>query len=141
MLPASIETVNSATRQATEKTEADQPIHFESLRARCLGDEEFCRGLVQNSLERAAQHLASIDRAMADARGREIAQQAHAISGIAANLSAHELRSWAAALERATRGGNLQSMRPIIARVRAEFERCAAAVPQLLAQFSDAQRA
>lgn len=138
MIPASPEVVNSATCQAMARAATSEPIHFESLRDRCLADEEFCRGLVHNSLERAAQHLASIDLALSAERGRELAQHAHSLSGIAANLSANELRFWATALERAARCGNLQRTRPIVARVRIEFERCAAAVPNLLARFSEA---
>ncbi len=71
--------------------------------------------------------------------GARTAQHAHALVGIAANLSARELRFWAAALERAALGGNLQRTRPIVTRVRAEFERCVDAVPALLARFSEAR--
>ena len=71
--------------------------------------------------------------------GGALAQCAHALIGIAANLSARELRFWAAALSGRRSVAICSARRPIVTRVRAEFERCVDAVPALLARFSEAR--
>jgi HPt (histidine-containing phosphotransfer) domain-containing protein len=55
---------------------------------------------------------------------------------MAANLSADSLQTWAAALERALRVGNAANVRPLVARVRTEIQRCLDAVPGMLEQLA-----
>jgi HPt (histidine-containing phosphotransfer) domain-containing protein len=113
----------------------DCPFHLVSLLGRCLGDGEFCGALLARFPERSIELVAALDASATGGSAADLARQAHAIKGLAANLSADELRFWAAALERAATGGSPQHARTLVAKVRAEIERCRRAVPALLEQL------
>ena len=110
--------------------------HAERRVARCLGDRGFCAVLVGKFVARAAELSAALEQAAHVGDKPELARQAHAIKGMAANLSADSLQTWAAALERALRVGNAANVRPLVARVRTEIQRCLDAVPGMLEQLA-----
>ena len=87
-------------------------------------------------MARAAELSAALEQAAHVGDKPELARQAHAIKGMAANLSADSLHTWAAALERALRVGNAANVRPLVARVRTEIQRCLDAVPGMLEQLA-----
>jgi HPt (histidine-containing phosphotransfer) domain-containing protein len=108
------------------------PFRVARLLERCLSDREFCASLVQKFAARAEELSAGLEQAAGRQDLTEIACHAHALKGMAANLSADALQSWAAALERAVLGGTIEETLPLVARVRMEVQRCVDAVPTLL---------
>jgi HPt (histidine-containing phosphotransfer) domain-containing protein len=110
--------------------------HAERLLERCLGDRGFCAVLVGKFVSRAGELSAALEQAVYVGDRSELARQAHAIKGMAANLSADSLQTWAAALERALRMGNAANVRPLVSRVRVEIQRCLDAVPGMLEQLA-----
>jgi HPt (histidine-containing phosphotransfer) domain-containing protein len=120
-----------------EPSASTRPFDLESLLVRCLDDRQFCGALVAKFSQRAAELAAGLDAAAAAGSAAEVARQAHAIAGLAANVSAERLRFWAAALERASRGGAANHARTLVAKVRAEIDRCSRAVPRLLDQLAE----
>lgn len=123
------------TSSAPSPAEPAAPIHLASLLERCLADRAFCRVIMRKFVDRSADLAAALDRAVLARNVADLAQQAHAIKGIAANLSADDLYSRAADLERALLSGKLDQTRPLVVRLRAEIERCRLAAPQILAQL------
>jgi HPt (histidine-containing phosphotransfer) domain-containing protein len=109
--------------------------HAERLLERCLGDRGFCAVLIGKFVARAGELSAALEQAALTGDKKELAHQAHAIKGMAANLSADSLQTWAAALERALRVGNLANVRPLVSRVRSEIQRCLDAAPGMLEQL------
>lgn len=124
------------TAGASPSCAPDDPIHLESLLIRCLSDREFCGALMQKFAVRAAELSTALARAADSCNSLELTRQAHAVEGLAANWSAADLRFWAAALERAARTGNPERAWPMVGKVRAEIDRCLAAVPRVLEQLA-----
>ncbi len=124
-----------ATTGAGSSTLSPSPFQAAHLLERCLSDRDFCTTLVQKFATRAAELSLALDQAALHHDAAELSRQAHAIKGMAANLSADALQTWAAALERALRAGNEGSIRPLVARVRAEMQRCIEAVPSVIEQL------
>ena len=112
--------------------ESDSPFRLESLLGRCLSDREFCAAFMQKFADRAADLSTQIEEAARSELRGELALHAHAVKGLAANLSADDLHFWAAALERSAQTGSREQSRSLAARVRAEIERCLAAMPHAL---------
>jgi HPt (histidine-containing phosphotransfer) domain-containing protein len=125
--PPAVTSVDSSTQSA---------FHAERLLERCLGDRGFCAVLVGKFVARAGELSAALEQAARTGDTTELARQAHAIKGMAANLSADSLQTWAAALERALRVGNTANVRPLVSRVRTEIQRCLDAVPEMLEQLA-----
>ncbi len=121
----------------TENAEANgaSPFHLESLLHRCLGDATFCAMILQKFANRSGDLLSRLARTAESGNAAEIALQAHTLKGVAANLSAEDLRSRSAELERLANGGDLQQIAPVLAQVQAEAKRCLQAVPELLMQI------
>ena len=141
MTKISTHTDNEARREPRDASSAPSaaeraaPIHLASLLERCLGDHVFCRLILQKFVDRSADLAAALDRAVLARNAADLARHAHAIKGIAANLSADALYSRAADLERSLTSGRPDQTRPLVVRLRAEIERCRLAVPQMLAQL------
>ncbi len=119
-----------------ERRDPGVPFGVARLLERCLSDRGFCAVLVQKFATRAAELSAALEQAAGRRNLAELAYHAHALKGMAANLSADALHAWAAALERSVRGGTIGQTLPLVARVRAEVQRCIDAVPALLEQLN-----
>ncbi|MGD9724252.1 MAG: Hpt domain-containing protein [Pirellulales bacterium] len=131
------ETPPAAMRTALPQPAPQAPFRVEQLLERCLSDREFCGTLVQRFAEHIAERATALEQALAGNVADDLMQHAHAIKGMAANLSADNLHFWAGALERAVRGGNTGQLRPLVARVRAEVNQCLDAVPHLLDELTE----
>ncbi len=109
-----------------------EPFDVEDLLHRCLGDAKFSSMLLQKFAARAGNQQAAIERAIDSGNLVELAREAHTLKGVAANLSADELRHGAAKLEQAARGGQRDELADLLADVVDELARCVAAVPAII---------
>jgi HPt (histidine-containing phosphotransfer) domain-containing protein len=101
------------------------------LLSRCLGDRDFCAHLLGRFADRVTEQLTALDNA-ATSNAYDLAARAHALKGVAGNLSAELLESAAAELERRVRAGDVASAAPLLDRIRAEVVRAIEAVPAAL---------
>lgn len=114
-----------------------EAFQVEHLLDRCLCDREFCAVLLRKFTARAPVLSHALSEAVDADHDAELARHAHLIKGSAANLSADNLFSCASALECAVQDGNSERIRPLVARVRDEIERCVEAVPRVLEQLAE----
>ena len=112
------------------------PFDLESLLHRCLGDRPFCRMIVQKFADRGSDLITALERAANAGNTAELAAQAHSIKGVAANLSAEDLRACASELERTARSGNLDLSGPLVERVSHEIARALQAAPAAMEQIA-----
>ncbi len=120
-----------------ETSAPEVPFRVARLLERCLLDRRFCAALVEKFAARADELSKELEQAASRQDLAELARHAHSLKGMAANLSADGLQSWAAALERTVHGGTIGQTRPLVVRVRAEIQRCIDAVPAVLRHLDD----
>jgi HPt (histidine-containing phosphotransfer) domain-containing protein len=115
---------------------AAMPFDLEGLLHRCLGDRAFCRMIVQKFADRGGDLITAMERAANSGNAAELAAQAHSIKGVAANLSADDLRACAGELERIARSGNLDLSRPLVERVANQIARALEAAPAAMERIA-----
>ncbi|HTQ39834.1 MAG TPA: response regulator [Pirellulales bacterium] len=91
--------------QASE-CDHNAPINFEELTQRCLGNLDFVQRILWKLIEHLPSDLAQLEESILHGFLVKAASQAHAIKGLAANLSAGSLRQCASDLEAACRKDN-----------------------------------
>jgi Amt family ammonium transporter len=111
--------------------EPERPIDSVTLFERCLGNVELMSRLLGSFEREVGADVARLEAAFAASDEARIADVAHSLKGAAANLSANTLSELAEQLEHAARRGEWQDHSHAQAQVRAEFERCVAALPGL----------
>jgi signal transduction histidine kinase/DNA-binding response OmpR family regulator len=112
------------------------PFSQKELLERCLNDVEFCRQILQTFADRAPSQIAELEQAAAAHDAVALAQKAHAIKGVAANLAAGALRQYALQVEQLSRAGNLQEIGESVAQLRSEAERCLDDIPRLIEELT-----
>lgn len=115
------------------------PIDLSSLLKRCLDDAVFCGMLLHKFAARSVDQSAALIRALDSRNAIELAERAHALKGVAVNLSAQSLAECAAALEHVARQGDLKAAREWFDRTQVEIDRCVQAVPDLLCRIAAAK--
>lgn len=100
---------------------------------RCFGDTQLAAELLEMFGDRACSNLASIDAAMAAQDSRQLIQLAHALKGVAGNLSASRLAKVTTKINNDFRQAELEfaQLLPLVAEMRQELKRCLQAIPQL----------
>lgn len=130
--PAAVATQPAALEAAVEMSGAGAPIDAASLAERCLHNVELVERLIERFRSQTPDALDQIRRAI-DARSAEDSRRlAHALKGVAANLSAEALRAAAADLEAAARLGDLSRGPAQAERLKQEFDRCLQAIPWVM---------
>jgi Amt family ammonium transporter len=109
----------------------DLPINLDSLRYRCLGNIALVGRLLNEFEREIGSQVARVEQAVGSGDAAEIVAASHSLKGSAANLSADELSSQAAALEAAARRGAAIDAAEGCPRLRYQFERCVRALPQI----------
>ena len=119
--------------QPPPPAEDASPFDYESIVARCAGNGDLVRQIVEKFLQRTPQELAELEAILARGDAPELCAGAHRLKGAAATLSAEPLRLAAAALEATGRSGSLAAAPEQFECVRREFDRFAAHVKAVLA--------
>jgi ammonium transporter, Amt family len=111
-----------------------EPIDLPDLLERCQGKRELCGRVIAKFRDRCPEHRQRIARAMAAADCDDLARAAHALKGAAANLSAGQLSTAAAEIERVALDHCLPAPRTL-ENLWEALEQLVAAMPELLATF------
>ena len=134
-----VETANPTTESATKRTYAcvpeaaecsddnhDERQHFdvEGLLARCMGDAQFAKKVLQKFAERALDDVNGIAKCVEDGNAEQTARRAHALKGAAANLCAEHVRVLAARLEAMGKEGNLNALEVVLDQLRTAVKGC-----------------
>jgi HPt (histidine-containing phosphotransfer) domain-containing protein len=128
--------VDDRVEEALSPAGAAMPFDLASLLHRCLGDRVFCRMIMQKFADRGGDLITAMERAANSGNAAELAAQAHSIKGVAANLSAEDLRARAGDLERTARSGKLDLSGPLVERVAQEIARALEAAPVAMEQLA-----
>lgn len=106
---------------------------------RCFGDAQMAVELLEMFGERAAMNLINIDTAVAAKDGKQIVQIAHALKGVAGNLSAVQLANLANKINNDFRRSEVEfeQLLPLVAEMRQELARCMQAIPRLKQEISN----
>jgi len=103
---------------------ADQPIDVDALQRRCLGDADFARRMLDRFKERIDDDVAALAGHVSDGNAHAAAQAAHALKGLAANMSAQSLEREAAELENLCRREELSAAVDRLDPLHREAQRC-----------------
>jgi PAS domain S-box-containing protein len=101
----------------------ESPFDLEALSHRCLGNRDLMQRILPRFVDRLPAVVAAIENAFRQGKLGEVAAQAHALKGAAANLSAKRLQRLAGDLELACRG-NMATATACVEAVRREMDRC-----------------
>ena len=111
--------------------EAAPPFGTEELFDRCMGNEQSVNkllGIFERKIVDCVEQLS--DSVLGDDAART-AHVAHALKGAAANMAAHALKTLAARIELMGRNLDLANAGAGLVRIRAERDRCLAAIPEV----------
>jgi CheY-like chemotaxis protein len=108
------------------------PFDLEALLHRCWGDHDFSARILRKFAVRADGQRSALWRAAASGNLVELGREAHSLKGVAANLSADELRARAARLELAAKSRATDCLAPLLAETCDELARCVASIPHVL---------
>jgi HPt (histidine-containing phosphotransfer) domain-containing protein len=95
-----------------------------SLLRRCLGNQELVNRIIGNFADQLPLSAQELESAVRQNRLSDAAAQAHALKGMAANLSADRLQKVVGDLEMTCAAGDRLLAVSDIARVRRETQRC-----------------
>jgi PAS domain S-box-containing protein len=124
-------------RRTARGSNANLPIHIESLLGRCMGDVELCRKILQSFADRGPQQRTAVERAVASGNLTALGGAAHSLKGTAANFSAERLREAAGQVERLAKAGAWQSARAASDAMLREYQRTLDAIPATLETLAD----
>ncbi len=98
-------------------------LNLEELRNRCMGNIQLVRRILEKFQQRLPAELAELENAFELNDTEQIARVAHRIKGTSASVSAKDLAQAAAAIEEASRTGQVTDIPPRIESLRSEWER------------------
>ena len=108
------------------------PQAIENLRAMTPGDhDEFLREIVGIFLEDTPQRIAELEQSLAGNDPLRFTRAAHSVKGSSSNLGAMALRAVAERLEQQSKQSGLVGLEPMLAELKSEFDRAAAALRQI----------
>ena len=110
--------------------------HLAELLDRCLGDHALVRSVLETFSSRAVEYLVQIEHALETGHAESVVSAAHALKGMAANLSAHALYRVTGELEAAGRANKLAEGGLLVEATATEMHRCLEAVPHLVAELT-----
>ena len=122
--PATVSPAVSETENTSKVPETPVlPLAWEVALAEFDNDKEFLAEVISDFFSSVQVQLARIEKALSEGDSRRIEQEAHAIKGGAANLTASPLSLAARALEEAGREGALENGRALFNTLKNEFGR------------------
>jgi ammonium transporter, Amt family len=105
-----------------------QSLDIDSLLARCLGNVDLVRRMLDKFKTLSADTLAELTRHVESSNPSEAARISHSLKGAAANMSADGVAAIAAQIEMAGRANDLAAARQHLDALRREIDRCHAGI-------------
>ncbi len=126
IIAASDHKFNATERRASEANQNAivPPFDTPMLLARCMGKREFVERMFRRLADRLPNDISELSAAISESRFDDASRLAHALKGMAANLSAGELRNASEQLERVCCDCDAKACPACMASVRREAERC-----------------
>jgi len=113
----------------------DFPFKIETLLEQCGGSREIGKVILDEFIIQAADDIKEIDTSIADGNWVQVGKVGHRLKGTAGVFGAAKLRNLCTALETAGKGGNSEEIAKTYTEVKAEIERCVAAIPEAKEQL------
>ena len=108
------------------------PQAIENLRALTPGDDDaFLREIVGIFLEDTPKRIAELEQSLSENDPLRFTRAAHSVKGSSSNLGAMALRAVAERLEQQSKQSGLAGLEPMLAELKSEFDRAAAALRQI----------
>ena len=117
----------------------DLPFDIEALLARCMGNVDFLKQMLEKFQESAVDDLQRIVGSVASEDPEELARASHALKGTASNMSAESLRDSAALVEQSAKQGDLVKAGDLVEELRGEVDRFLTSIPAVLTELSEDQ--
>jgi HPt (histidine-containing phosphotransfer) domain-containing protein len=108
----------------------DFPFKIETLLEQCGGNKAISRVVLDEFLIQAATDIQEMADCLASSNITQVGKVGHRLKGTAGVLGASKLHSLCFALEVAGKEGNSEEASKIYPELKAEAERCVAAVPE-----------
>jgi len=117
------------------------PFNCQELLTRCMGNVAFMHKLLGRFREQAAKCTDDIRTGLSTQDATRVARAAHALKGVAANMSAGDIAALAGQLEKLATQQNFSAMDTTTARLFTEITRAGDFVEKLLDKMSDVTNA
>jgi PAS domain S-box-containing protein len=101
-----------------------EPVNLDALTHRCMGNREFVNRILSKLADRLPSDLTRLEECICKGELALAVPQAHAIKGLAANMSADRLHCLAGELESACRANKFESASEMIFKMWQEANRC-----------------
>jgi len=108
----------------------DFPFKIETLLEQCGGNKTISGVVLDEFIIQVANDLQEIESCMTSGDFIQVGKVGHRLKGTAGVLGAVKLHSLCAALEAAGKDGNKEEVTKICPELKAETDRCVAAVPE-----------
>ncbi|MEE9213037.1 MAG: response regulator, partial [Phycisphaeraceae bacterium] len=116
------------------------PVDAVALLERCMGNAELVVKVLDTFQKQALDDLERIVQSINDGDANRVARSAHALKGVAANLSAQSLQKVASDLEQLGRDADLDKALGCLTELEHQMRRCLDFLPKVLADISDKAR-
>ncbi|UUO08376.1 ammonium transporter [Blastopirellula sp. J2-11] len=116
-----------------DATEVESSIDMDDLMARCGDNDDLARMILNKFRDRSMQDAAALAEEVAAGRADTVAQLAHSLKGMAANISAKQVAAAADLLEQAAKASQTEELADLFSSVVARLETCESAIDRLLA--------
>jgi len=113
----------------------DFPFKVASLLEQCGGNREIGKIILDEFLIQASDDIQEIETFLASGNLPQVGKIGHRLKGSAGVLGAEKLQSLCLALEIACKEGNAEETSKVYGELKAEAERCCAAVPEASTQL------
>lgn len=108
----------------------DFPFKMETLLEQCGGNKDIAGVILDEFIVQVADDLKEMETCTASGNLTQVGKVGHRLKGTAGVLGAATLHSLCFALETAGKGGNAEEIAKLNPELKAEAERCVAAVPE-----------
>jgi len=136
----SLDSEPASSQPDTERScPADIPIDVDAALSRCMGDVDLLKLILDTFEQSALKDMGQLVEMVDHGDAQCAARAAHALKGVAGNLSAHSLHSMASRLEVMGQDGNLEEAQPCLAEMKVELQRCLDAIPTIINKLDSKQ--
>jgi len=114
-----------------EKPQEEQ-IGMDELRERCGGDEQLIQRVLKKFAVKAKSEITQLEQSVRDQDVDQIAQVAHSLKGMAANVAAQSISQVAGTIEMAAREKQTEGYEGLMQDLSQRFDTCEAAIASLV---------